>query len=363
MYCFQPSLQYALAIPDINRDFETLVTIKLTMAKSREQPPFLSLESSSIVPVYSKAPASAKFLEGSFPKGKPTRQVHRDNQYVATSNVSHTCRVNSRKHHAPYFYVLSLSHFAFHFPESKSRKQNVTESTKMQSRLLESTARTSIRILSAAYRRDLQRRFCAASSGQTADPAIHSGEREAGPAVHKGEPQGIKSTANAKCSETEHVPKEDEFLETPKSPYESSAKLKSHGVNQRLDPTFQQKRKQGSKAFEDVSCAGLDGSPWPEDQRNRAEKLEDEREYYKQHKASPLSELEFADSRKPITRATDGTADSGAGRDVTGWLPEQLDTAEEALRRATEIWRQNAMRGDPDAPHSRVLRALRGEDF
>lgn len=138
-------------------------------------------------------------------------------------------------------------------------------------------------------------------------------------------------------------------------------------MNQRLDPTFQQKRRQGSKAFEDVTCAGFDGSPLPKDgakdERSRVEKVEDEREYFKHHKASPLSELEFADSRKPITRATDGTADSGAGRDVIGWLPEQLDTAEEALRRATEIWRQNAMRGDPDAPHSRVLRELRGEDF
>ncbi|KAI9080337.1 hypothetical protein K1719_037731 [Acacia pycnantha] len=237
----------------------------------------------------------------------------------------------------------------------------------MQSRLLDTTARTSIRTLSAVYRHNLLRRFCAAPSGQAADPAIHSGEREAGPAVHKGEPQGIKRTTNTKFAETEHVPKEDEFLKNPNYPYESSARLKSSGVKQRLDPTFQQKRKQRTKALEDVSCAGLDGSPWPKDgakdQRNRAEKLEDEREYYKHHKASPLSELEFVDSRKPITRATDGTADSGAGRDVIGWLPEQLDTAEDSLRRATEIWKQNAMRGDPDAPHSRVLRALRGEDF
>lgn len=158
--------------------------------------------------------------------------------------------------------------------------------------------------------------------------------------------------------------KEDEFLHTPKSPFESSAKLKSDGVKQRLDPSIQQKRKEGTKAIEEVSCVGLDGSPWPEeDERSREEKLEDEREYYKHHKASPLSEIEIADSRKPITRATDGTADSGGGRDVVGWLPEQLDTAEDSLRRATEIWKQNAMRGDPNMPHSRVLRALRGEHF
>jgi len=40
-----------------------------------------------------------------------------------------------------------------------------------------------------------------------------------------------------------------------------------------------------------------------------------------------------------------------------------METAEETLMRAAEMWRERAMRGDPDAPHSRVLRALRGEDF
>ncbi len=57
-----------------------------------------------------------------------------------------------------------------------------------------------------------------------------------------------------------------------------------------------------------------------------------------------MSEIKLVDTRKPITRATDGTADAdeheGLASDVIGWRPEQLDTAEEELRRAAEIFRR-----------------------
>lgn len=171
--------------------------------------------------------------------------------------------------------------------------------------------------------------------------------------------------ANPKGSSTSST----EPLTPPKPvPHHRSPRLESTGVSQPVEPTIHQKRSQTTTlVLDDVSCAGLDGSPWPSDEgerrRDRAEQQADDEEYFKHHKASPLSEIEVADTRKPITRATDGTADYGAGRDVIGWRPEQLDTAEEALMRAVEIWKQNAMRGDPDAPHSRVLRALRGEEF
>jgi hypothetical protein len=168
------------------------------------------------------------------------------------------------------------------------------------------------------------------------------------------------SDTNTKFAE---IDKEGIF-ELPKSPCESSPKLKSAGVNERLDPNIQQKRKQGTKALEDVSCAGLDGTPWPEEkERNKEEQNQDNKEYYKDNKASPLSELEFADTRKPVSRVMHGTADAKQDGDVIGWLPEQLETAEETLLRAAEMWRQRAMCGDPDAPHSRVLRNIRGEDF
>lgn len=168
--------------------------------------------------------------------------------------------------------------------------------------------------------------------------------------------------------ETEHKPRtETGPLKPPRIPYASSTRLESTGgLNPPSDPIIQQKRRHATSSLEEVSCcAGLEGTPWPKDK----EEEQRDREYYKHHKASPLSEIKLVDTRKPITRATDGTADAdgdgdeGLASDVIGWRPEQLDTAEEALRRAAEIFRQNAMRGDPDLPHSMVLRELRGEWF
>ena len=68
---------------------------------------------------------------------------------------------------------------------------------------------------------------------------------------------------------------------------------------------------------------------------------EEDREYYRTHKPSPLAEVEFADTRKPITRATDsGAADVLHGRMVQ-------DTADDSLARAS--------RGNPEWPHSLAL--------
>ncbi|KAL5791895.1 hypothetical protein ACOSP7_000489 [Xanthoceras sorbifolium] len=258
----------------------------------------------------------------------------------------------------------------------------------MQSRLA-TIATRSLWVLSAAQKQQgLQRNFVAtASTGRTADPAIYSGDVEAGPDVHPGEPHDAKKVTESEPvshqTATEDKLNNDEETEPlvrPKPPHITSPRLESTGLNQPLNPHFQQKRQKtttttttsSAAALEEVSCAGLDGTPLPaakeNEQSDNKEEVEDDKEYFKHHKASPLSEIEMADTRKPITRATDGTADSGSYyggvRDAAGWRPEQLDTAEEALLRATEIWRQNAMRGDPDTfPHSRVLRELRGEWF
>ncbi|CAK8544389.1 unnamed protein product [Lathyrus sativus] len=219
--------------------------------------------------------------------------------------------------------------------------------------------RKSYQVFSSAC---LKRGFSTRS--HTADPDIHSGQQKPGYTNSRISPQGTSrgdSDTDTKFTESE---KGEGIFESPKSPCESSPKLKSTGVNQPLDPNIQQKRKHGTIALEDVSCAGLDGTPWPEEKdKSRQEQQEDYKDYYKHHKASPLSELEFADTRKPATRVMHGTADSGQGGDVISWLPEQLETAEETLLRTAEMWRQRAMHGDPDAPRSRVLRALRGEEF
>ncbi|KAL6968586.1 hypothetical protein U1Q18_034387 [Sarracenia purpurea var. burkii] len=171
---------------------------------------------------------------------------------------------------------------------------------------------------------------------------------------------------------------ETEPIVPPKPSYASSPRLESPGVNEPLEPILLQKRRHSTggddrEPLENVSCAAFDGGGrWPDDSDDGEDwriqvrgQEEDYKEYFRDHKASPLSKIEVADTRKPITRATDGTADSyveNEGR-VVLWRDEQLDTAEEALRRAVEIWKRTAMRGDPDSPHGRVLRVLRGENW
>jgi len=141
-------------------------------------------------------------------------------------------------------------------------------------------------------------------------------------------------------------------------------------THQRREFSNEQGRVQ-PKVLDDVSCTGLDGSPWPDDAegqkaQKRAQEA-DNKEYFQHHKASPLSELEFVDSRKPITQATSHGGDAPAVSYFSGdagvivWRPEQLESAEETMLKAVELWMWNKMRGDPDSPHGRILRQLRGE--
>ncbi|CAK9310147.1 unnamed protein product [Citrullus colocynthis] len=204
---------------------------------------------------------------------------------------------------------------------------------------------------------------------RTADPSVHAND-DNDPAVLSGEPERSQDNLepdNAKANYAREDSKQGDSngpFGPHKAQYASSPRLETTAVGQASKPITQQKRAQ-STVIDHVSCVGVYGGPLEEAKTNgrteTKDQEEDNKDYYKHHKASPLAEIEFADTRKPITRATDGTAYDGAGKDVIGWLPEQLDTAEDSLRRATEIWKQNAMRGDPDAPQSRVLRALRGE--
>ncbi|KAK1428144.1 hypothetical protein QVD17_16972 [Tagetes erecta] len=161
--------------------------------------------------------------------------------------------------------------------------------------------------------------------------------------------------------------KEDNHYMHPKTtqPNFPSSKLQTPGVNTPIDPHIQQKRAESSKQAQDLTCAGLDGSPWPEEESgSREEQQKDDKEYFKTHKASPLSKMEMGDTRKPLEKVVAGTADGYfGGEKVITWRPEQLDTAEESLLRATEMFREAAARGVPEWPHSRRLRELRGEDW
>ncbi|XP_022760018.1 uncharacterized protein LOC111306406 [Durio zibethinus] len=278
--------------------------------------------------------------------------------------------------HLVLFFIL-FSSVSLANRSNKETRDRQPKKKKKEQRCSTTTAPRSYLALYAAQKEGLFRRIAsgAAIKGRTADPTIHSGELEAGPDVHRGEPQGIENSLDDnKFNEfrTEAEPKpgyETESLMQPKMPHDSSLRLKSSQVNHPLEPIVQQSRTVSTAVLETVCFAGLDGTPWPEskekEQSDMKEKAMDNKEYYGHHKASPLSEIKVADTRKPITRATDGTVTEVVQneKDGIGWRPEELDTAEEALSRATKIWKENAMRGIPEAPHSRILRELHGEWF
>ncbi|KAG5587758.1 hypothetical protein H5410_048192 [Solanum commersonii] len=237
----------------------------------------------------------------------------------------------------------------------------------MQTRLAISSSTKLHRLLLAQSQK--YKSFSSSTGGRTADPAIHSGPLEGDDLE-----ESVKVAENEKKQPNLKSANVKDAFVPPKSSIGSSQKIESTGVNQLIDPLTQQKRHKSSNAndkssLKDVICAGLDGSPWPDESKSRGEKFEDDREYFSHHKPSPLAEMEMADTRKPIMRATDAPADDGIALypapwgGMMVWRPEQLDTAEEALLRAVEIWKMNAMRGDPDSPHGRILRKLRGENW
>uniref|UniRef100_A0A803LA54 Uncharacterized protein n=2 Tax=Chenopodium quinoa TaxID=63459 RepID=A0A803LA54_CHEQI len=83
----------------------------------------------------------------------------------------------------------------------------------------------------------------------------------------------------------------------PKSPISSSQKIGHTEVGHSSEPNTQQRRKMSNQPAQSDN----------EDARkaqNRAQE-EDNKNYFKDHKASPLSEVDFADTRKPVTQASD----------------------------------------------------------
>ncbi|KAK8936912.1 hypothetical protein KSP39_PZI012210 [Platanthera zijinensis] len=116
---------------------------------------------------------------------------------------------------------------------------------------------------------------------------------------------------------------------------------------------------------DEVSCVGWDG--WPlrrgggeDGEPGRVEKeeingMEDNRRYYEKHKPSPLSEVDLADTRKPISQATDRPRD-----DKVEYLLVR-ETLDDALRRAEELWWASKVRGgDPDSPQAKALTGMLG---
>ncbi|KAF9607189.1 hypothetical protein IFM89_033396 [Coptis chinensis] len=203
------------------------------------------------------------------------------------------------------------------------------------------------------------------TTSRTAEPNVHAGDTagvDAEQAVrHVLALQQQQKKPNEKGTELYQQP-------TKPTPGASSPKIVSSPVVNPLDPTKQQKKHYAAErtAIEDVSCVGVDGFP-SNDDYDRKKQEENDREYYKHHKPSPLSELELADTRKPIRRATDGTVTNkvqGGEGEVIVWREEQLESAEETMLKAMRIWKESEMRGDPTLPHSKVVREIlsaRGE--
>ncbi|CAH9140460.1 unnamed protein product [Cuscuta epithymum] len=208
----------------------------------------------------------------------------------------------------------------------------------------------------------LPQRFVSASVGRTADPNVHAGDLDGDNAAEVKKAETAKGESEIKPPGIGKSP-----FSSSKSPCGSTPKIGSTGVSDPVEPNLQQKRRNSDAAkaeplIADVSCTGLDGGPWPDEATDRRHQEEDDKEFFKHHKASPLSEIKLADTRKPVSRATD-SGGGGAADGVVTWRPEQLDTAEGSLLRAMEVWKWNAMRGDPDSPHGKVLRELKGENW
>ncbi|KAL5996230.1 hypothetical protein ACLOJK_026304 [Asimina triloba] len=155
--------------------------------------------------------------------------------------------------------------------------------------------------------------------------------------------------------------------QTTLNPSSPSPKLENSGRNPLPDLIFQQKRSGRTRPndptdpIQMVECVGVDGTRAGDDQKYEEEE-DDYKEYYREHKASPLSEVEFVDTRVPMRQATDCPPqeyDEYRRKEVILWSKEQLDTAEEALRRAEALFRAAAESGDPDTPWGRVLAGVR----
>ncbi|WOK96101.1 hypothetical protein Cni_G04808 [Canna indica] len=218
----------------------------------------------------------------------------------------------------------------------------------------------SLRLL-AASRASLRPLFRPSSTtARTADPAVHSEDPQGDDAAEAAKAAAAEEKQRAEHKDEEAKPPRN-FSDDVVPPFAPSPKLESHDVAPPWPPSFQQKRRLSQRpdpaVIANVPCVGPDGSPLDgKATEERREQEQEYKEYYKHHKPSPLSEIEFVDTRKPITQATAGGASDVGGDTGRGMMVEE--TVDEALARAEAMFRMRAMMGDPDLPHSRVLRRM-----
>lgn len=216
-------------------------------------------------------------------------------------------------------------------------------------------------LLAACARRRLL--SVSTEAGGAGDPAVHSGDAPSDDYMDRPPRfSGAEEATGAGGHGGNHPVGKAAEAEERVPPFAPSGKKPPlAGSHQELaDPaagaSFTQKRRLSSSSpsssrerERDPREAATPGGP-----ESAARKVrEEDREYYRTHKPSPLAEVEFADTRKPITRATDGSATDRYAADVPGRMVE--DTVDDSLARAEAMFREAAARGNPEWPHSRAL--------
>ncbi|CAN6176640.1 unnamed protein product [Urochloa humidicola] len=211
-------------------------------------------------------------------------------------------------------------------------------------------------LLAAAHRRLLS---TSTESSGPGDAAVHSGDAPSDdypdrpPRFSGAEETTTGGYAGKHASPAPPAPGGKESV-PPFAPSGNKLGSQQEFANPTGSASFTQKRRlssgqPGGAARDSREAATPGGS------ESAARKVrEEDREYYRTHKPSPLAELEFADTRKPITRATGG---GGASDRYAADVPARVveDTVDDSLARAEAMFREAASRGNPEWPHSRAL--------
>uniref|UniRef100_A0ACD5YDJ8 Uncharacterized protein n=1 Tax=Avena sativa TaxID=4498 RepID=A0ACD5YDJ8_AVESA len=242
----------------------------------------------------------------------------------------------------------------------ESHEQHRKMATARALRCVASSPSATQRSILAVHRRLMSIMTEAAGAG---DPAVHSGEPPSEdyadrPPKFSAAEEATAGAGDKHPSSTKPRPSESTSTTAKERvpPFGPSGKLGSQELaDLAAGSTFTQRRHRSS----DRAPAGSDplGDATPGDEEAAARKVrEEDREYYRTRKPSPLAEVEFADTRKPVTRHTDGGAEDRMENDVPGTMVR--DTADASLARAEAMFREAASRGNPAWPHSRALAAM-----
>ncbi|XP_040382416.1 LOW QUALITY PROTEIN: uncharacterized protein LOC102707327 [Oryza brachyantha] len=217
-------------------------------------------------------------------------------------------------------------------------------------RFVASRPSTSPRSLAAGRRRLLS--STSTEAGGAGDQSVHSG----GPPSDDYPDRPPKFSGAEEATGGGHGKKNPSTAAAPPSeptkdrvpPFAPSSQL---GSQELADPaggqSFTQKRRWSSSSGRTDSR----GEATPGDAEAAGRKVREDREYYRTHKPSPIAEVEFADTRKPITQATDGGAGAESSSGVPGKMVE--DTVDDSLARAEAMFRE-ARRGETPSGRTRA---------